>query len=84
MSKIIFMLIWIEHEKYTIYTWYISFPLQVHTTKGTFYCRKVIVTSGAWVNHVLGSVGVHIPIYVTQEQVTYFATPNMKDYVKEK
>lgn len=56
----------------------------VHTTKGTFYCRKVVVTSGAWVNHVLGSVGVHIPIYVTQEQVTYFATPNMKDFVKDK
>ncbi|WAR01568.1 MSOX-like protein [Mya arenaria] len=39
---------------------------------------------GAWINHVVGSIGVHIPVYVTQEQVTYLATPNMKDYVKDK
>jgi hypothetical protein len=35
-------------------------------------------------NNVLGSCGVHIPITVTQEQVTYYATPHMKDFTKEK
>ncbi|XP_052798499.1 monomeric sarcosine oxidase-like [Mya arenaria] len=58
--------------------------IKVTTPKGDFTCRKVVVTSGAWINHVVGSIGVHIPVYVTQEQVTYLATPNMKDYVKDK
>ncbi|VDI68750.1 sarcosine oxidase / L-pipecolate oxidase [Mytilus galloprovincialis] len=56
----------------------------VHTPKGVFQCRRLIVTAGAWINHVLGSIGVHIPVYVTQEQVTYFATPNVKDFTKAK
>ncbi|XP_045189446.1 monomeric sarcosine oxidase-like [Mercenaria mercenaria] len=58
--------------------------ITVHTTKGNFTCKKVIMTPGAWINHVLGSIGVHIPVYVTQEQVTYLGTPHMKDFVKEK
>ncbi|XP_069112883.1 monomeric sarcosine oxidase-like isoform X2 [Argopecten irradians] len=58
--------------------------ITVHTAKGTFQCNRLVVAPGAWINHVLGSVGVHIPIYVTQEQVTYFATPNVKDFTKER
>ena len=58
--------------------------MQVYTTKGDFLCRKVIVTAGAWMNEVLSSVGVKIPLTVTQEQVTYFATPNIKEFCKER
>lgn len=49
-----------------------------------FVCRKLIVSAGAWINHVLGSIGLHIPVYVTQEQVTYFATPHVKEFTKDK
>ncbi|XP_077982862.1 monomeric sarcosine oxidase-like [Glandiceps talaboti] len=56
----------------------------VRTSQGVFRCRRVIVTAGAWTNHVLGSVGVHIPLTVTQEQVTYLATPHIKDFTKDK
>ncbi|XP_060608423.1 monomeric sarcosine oxidase-like [Ruditapes philippinarum] len=66
----------------------INFPKEVlptiNTPKGEFICKKVVITSGAWINHVVGSVGVHVPIYVTQEQVTYLATSHMKEYVKDK
>ncbi|OWF45099.1 Monomeric sarcosine oxidase [Mizuhopecten yessoensis] len=58
--------------------------IKVYTAKGVFKCRRLVVTPGAWFNEVLGSVGIHIPIYVTQEQVTYFATPNIKDFTKER
>ena len=57
---------------------------QVDTTKGVFSCRKVIVTAGAWTNYVLESVGVHVPIYVTQEQVTYLAISHMKQFTKNR
>ncbi|XP_064611531.1 monomeric sarcosine oxidase-like [Liolophura sinensis] len=56
----------------------------VHTPKGMFSCKRVVVAAGAWINHVLGSVGVHIPVVVTQEQVTYFATPHVKEFTKAK
>ncbi|KAK3602045.1 hypothetical protein CHS0354_021139 [Potamilus streckersoni] len=56
----------------------------VHTTRGDFFCRRVIVTAGAWINHVLGSLGVRVPIYVTQEQVTYLGTPYMREFTKDK
>ena len=58
------------------------FVTQVNTSKGTFRCRRVIVTAGAWINQVLCSVDVHVPVTVTQEQVTYMATPNVKLFTK--
>lgn len=54
--------------------------VMVYTSKGNFICDRVIVTAGAWLNDVLKSVGVHIPVTVTQEQVTYFGTPHMKEF----
>ncbi|KAK7104534.1 monomeric sarcosine oxidase-like [Littorina saxatilis] len=58
--------------------------VEVTTTKGTFTCRKLVVTAGAWLNDVLGSIGVHVPVTVTQEQVTYFGTPHIKDFTKDR
>ncbi|XP_038062342.1 monomeric sarcosine oxidase-like [Patiria miniata] len=56
----------------------------VQTTHGNFRCRRVIVTAGAWANDVLESVGVKVPLRVTQEQVTYFDTPHRKDFTKDR
>eukprot|EP00057_Strongylocentrotus_purpuratus_P019943 XP_011674417.1 PREDICTED: peroxisomal sarcosine oxidase [Strongylocentrotus purpuratus] len=57
---------------------------KVYTSQGDFLCRKVILTAGAWMNDVLSSVGVKIPLTVTQEQVTYFGTPHMKEFTKDR
>lgn len=56
----------------------------VYTTRGVFSCRRVIVSAGAWTNNVLGTIGVHIPLHVTQEQVTWFATPHIKKFTKDR
>ncbi|XP_033110519.1 monomeric sarcosine oxidase-like [Anneissia japonica] len=58
--------------------------MMVHTTGGVFHCKRVIVCAGAWINSILGSVGVHIPVKVTQEQVTYYGTPHVKEFTKER
>ncbi|ESO94925.1 hypothetical protein LOTGIDRAFT_227305 [Lottia gigantea] len=58
--------------------------MTVKTTRGKFTCRRVIVTAGAWINQILGSVGVNLPITVTQENVTYFASPHSKLFSKER
>lgn len=49
--------------------------VEVETASGTVLARGVVVTADAWTNDVLGHLGVHVPLEVTWEQVTYFAPP---------
>ena len=39
-----------------------------------------MITAGAWSNRALAPVGVELPLRVTKEQVTYFASPNLADF----
>jgi sarcosine oxidase len=50
-----------------------SSGLEVRCPDGTLRCRGVVVTADAWVNDVVGHLGLRLPIEVTLEQVTYFA-----------
>jgi sarcosine oxidase len=47
--------------------------LRVTTTRGEIDCAGVVVTADAWVNDVVGDLGLHVPLEVTLEQVTYVA-----------
>ena len=47
--------------------------LRVTTASGEVGCRGVVVTADAWTNDVVGHLGLHVPLEVTLEQVTYFA-----------
>jgi sarcosine oxidase len=47
--------------------------LRVTTTTGEVDCSGVVVATDAWVNDVVGHLGLHVPVDVTLEQVTYFA-----------
>ncbi len=48
---------------------------------GTAYrCRRLVVAAGAWSNRALGHFGIHLPLRVTKEQVTYFASPRPADF----
>ncbi|MGB0386469.1 MAG: N-methyl-L-tryptophan oxidase [Ardenticatenaceae bacterium] len=51
--------------------------VEVVTPKGTFTCRRLVVTAGAWSDQVLASVGINLKLSISQEQVTYYATPNL-------
>lgn len=52
----------------------------VQTAQGTFSCRRLVVAAGGWTNQALNGVGFQIPVRVSQEQVTYFATPHLKEF----
>jgi sarcosine oxidase len=52
--------------------------VHLETSAGDFDCRRLVVTSGGWTNKVLSSVGISLPLTVTEEQVTYFATPHLR------
>jgi sarcosine oxidase len=45
-----------------------------------FRCRKLVVAAGPWSNTVLGMLGLTLPLEVTQEQVTYYASPYLKEF----
>jgi len=51
------------------------------TAGGVGYrCRRLVIAAGAWSNGALTHFGVHLPLRVTKEQVTYFATPHQSDF----
>lgn len=52
----------------------------LETERGTFSCRRLVVTAGAWTDRVLAGVGVNLSLTATQEQVTYYATPHLKEF----
>lgn len=54
--------------------------VQVRTETGTFVCGALILAAGPWCNELLGDLGVQLPLEVTQEQVTYYATPDPKAF----
>ena len=46
--------------------------------------RKLIVAAGPWSNQALAHFGLRLPLTVTQEQVTYFATPRLAEFQPER
>jgi sarcosine oxidase len=55
---------------------------EFHVTAGgmTYHCRHLIIAAGSWSNHALAAFDLQLPLTVTQEQVTYFATPHAADF----
>jgi sarcosine oxidase len=49
-----------------------------------YRCRRVIIAAGGWSNRALAPFGVQLPLTVTQEQVTYFASPHLPDFRPER
>ena len=57
---------------------------QVVTAKGVFECEKLIITAGAWVQRLMDSVDMDLGLVVTREQVTYYRTPNLRDFMPDR
>jgi sarcosine oxidase len=58
--------------------------VEVVTDEGSFLADRVVVASDAWTNAVLEETGWRVPLTVTQEQVTYYATPNLSDFAMDR
>ena len=58
--------------------------VEVETDNGTFTAGKVVIAADAWTNDLLASFGIKWPITITQEQVTFFATPNLRDFAPDR
>jgi len=55
---------------------------EVDVTAGgtTYRGRRLVIAAGSWSNRALGHFGVRLPLRVTKEQVTYFASPHQADF----
>jgi sarcosine oxidase len=55
---------------------------EIHISSGgrTYSSRKLIIAAGSWSNRALAPFGIQLPLRVTQEQVTYFATSRPDDF----
>src|SRR3978361_2205468 len=58
--------------------------VEVVTDGETFRAERLVVTADAWTNEVLRGLDVRLPLTVTQEQVTYYGTPNLYDFAPER
>lgn len=45
-----------------------------------YRCHRLVVAAGPWSNRILELVGHSLPLEVTQEQVTYYASPDLKSF----
>jgi len=54
--------------------------VKVFTSKGTFFGKKLVLCCGAWTNKILANLNMKLPINVTKEQVTFFATPHIRKF----
>ncbi len=50
------------------------------TTAGEFSCGKLVLSVGPWLGIAMQMLGRTLPITVTREQVTYFKSPNIRDF----
>ncbi|KAK5056725.1 hypothetical protein LTR84_012257 [Exophiala bonariae] len=56
----------------------------IETSKGTYTAKKIILAADAWINELLSPLGLHIPLEVMQEQVTYFKPSDPTKYSPER
>src|SRR5919112_59775 len=64
--------------------WSTEVAVEVVTDDGVFSAEHVLVAAGAWTNSILATLGITWPLTVTQEQVTYFSTPNLRDFASDR
>jgi sarcosine oxidase len=58
--------------------------VEVVTDAETFRAERLVVAADAWTNEVLADLDVQLPLTVTQEQVTYYSTPNLADFAPDR
>ena len=58
--------------------------VELDTPAGTVHADRVVLCAGAWTASLLAGLGVDWPIRLTQEQVTYYATPNLRAFAPDR
>ncbi|GAC1503911.1 MAG: N-methyl-L-tryptophan oxidase [Steroidobacteraceae bacterium] len=62
----------------------VSDGVEVSTDEQTYRCRRLVIAADAWTNQLLAPLGVTLPLTLTQEQVSYFASPRLDLFTPER
>ncbi len=46
-----------------------------------FICKKLVIAAGPWTNNALTHLGCSLPLEVSREQVVYFDSPHINDFL---
>ena len=58
--------------------------VEVHTDDEVFSARTLTICAGSWTPALLADLGVHLPLVLTQEQVSYFAAADLRPFAPER
>lgn len=58
--------------------------IEVVTADEAYLAERVVLAADAWTNTLLSDLGTTLPLRVTQEQVTYYATPNLYEFSSDR
>jgi sarcosine oxidase len=58
--------------------------IDVEAGDRAYRCHRLVIAAGPWSNGALAHFGVELPLEVTQEQVTYFASPRARDFFPDR
>jgi monomeric sarcosine oxidase len=54
--------------------------VEVRTGDEVYRARTLTICAGSWSDTLLASLGVHVPLVLSQEQVSYFASPDLRPF----
>jgi monomeric sarcosine oxidase len=54
--------------------------VEVRTDDEVFRARTLTICAGSWTDTLLAGLGVRVPLVLTQEQVSYFAAPDLRPF----
>jgi sarcosine oxidase len=58
--------------------------VEVVTAARAYRSRRLVIAAGPWSNALLAMLDLSLPLEVTQEQVTYYATPHLREFEPER
>jgi monomeric sarcosine oxidase len=57
--------------------------VEVHAGDEVYRARTLTICAGSWTDTLLAGLGVHVPLVLTQEQVSYFAAPDLRPFAPD-
>jgi sarcosine oxidase len=58
--------------------------VEIETDRGTYRAEAVVLCTASWSEHLLRPLGIDWSLTLSQEQVSYFATPNLRDFAPDR
>lgn len=58
--------------------------VEAHTDQGVFHADSLVMAAGSWTGPLAEDLGVSLPIRLSQEQLTYYASPHLEQFAPDR